>query len=261
MGVLNVTPDSFSGDGIYLDLDSAVSRATAMIRDGADLIDVGGESTRPGSDPIGVEEELRRILPTVRRLVKKNIPVSVDTYKPEVAGRVLEVGADLINDITGLRDARMAQVVADHGAGVVIMHMKGEPKTMQDNPTYPRGVIREVKDFMKSQIAVARDAGIGRESIIIDPGIGFGKSIGHNLEIIRNMALLKDLKMPILVGPSRKGFLGKLLASPVNQRVEGTLAAVVACVLNGADIVRVHDVRECARAIRVADAIEGKGGE
>ncbi len=255
MGVLNVTPDSFSGDGIYDDPRRAASRAAEMIRDGADIIDIGGESTRPGSNPVGVEEELRRILPPLKSMLGENIPVSVDTYKTEVATKVLDLGADLINDVTGLRNSGMATVVAEHDAGVVIMHMKGEPKTMQDDPSYPNGVVEEIKNFLESQIAVAEEAGIRSDGIIIDPGIGFGKTVDHNLEIIRGLGSFGELQKPILIGPSRKSFLGKLLNVPDNTRLGGTIAAVVVSILNGVDIVRVHDVPECRRAVAVADAV------
>lgn len=255
IGILNVTPDSFSADGIYSDRERAISLALRMMDEGSDIIDVGGESTRPGSEPISVGEELRRVLPVVEGLVKRNVPVSVDTYKPEVARKVLELGVDLINDVTGLRNSEMASLVADYKAGVVIMHMKGEPKTMQDGPTYERGVVVEVKDFLATGIKVATDAGIENEGIIVDPGIGFGKTSEHNVEILRRLAEFKDLGQPIMVGPSRKGFIGKILDSPVDQRLEGTLAAVVASVANGADMVRVHDVRECSRAVKVADSV------
>lgn len=255
MGVLNVTPDSFSGDGVYEDVEKAVSGAAKMVRDGADLIDVGGESTRPGAEPVGVEEELRRVLPPLKRLLEEDVAVSVDTYKPEVAGRALDLGAGLINDVAGLRDPRMARVVADHDAGVVILHMKGEPRTMQESPSYPNGVVEEIRGFLKSQVAIAEEAGIRSDGIIIDPGIGFGKTVDHNLEILRNLGSFGDLAKPILVGPSRKSFLGKLLNAPDTGRLGGTIAAVVVSILNGADIVRVHDVAECRRAVAVADAI------
>lgn len=255
MGILNVTPDSFSGDGICEDPAKAVSRAVRMVKEGADIVDVGGESSRPGSQPINANEELKRVIPVVKGLVECNVPIAVDTYKPEVAREVLELGAEMINDITGLRNPKMARLVADYDAGVVIMHMKGEPKTMQDSPVYERSVMEEVKDFLASQVAVAKDAGIDSKSIVIDPGIGFGKTVNHNLEIMRNLASLKDLEEPVMVGPSRKSFIGKILDLPIDQRLEGTLASVVASIINGADIVRVHDVRECSRAIRITDAI------
>ena len=255
MGILNITPDSFSGDGIYDNPRKAIACALRMAKEGASIIDVGGESTRPRSDAVNAKEELRRVIPVVKGLVEHNVPIAVDTYKPEVAREVLQLGADMINDITGLRNPKMAELIAEYEAGAVIMHMKGEPKTMQENPTYERSVMEEVKDFLASRIVVAEEANINPESIVIDPGIGFGKTVNHNLEIIRNLASLKDLSKPVMVGPSRKSFVGKILDLPVEQRLEGTLAAVVASVINGADIVRVHDVQECSRAIRITDAI------
>jgi dihydropteroate synthase len=255
MGILNVTPDSFSGDGIYEDPAKAVSRAITMVKEGADIVDIGGESSRPGSEPLNAKEELMRVAPVVRGLVECDVPISIDTYKPEVAREVLELGANMINDITGLRDPQMAELIAGYKAGVIIMHMKGEPKTMQDNLVYERGLMEEVKDFLCSRIAMAKDAGIRTENIVVDPGIGFGKTLNHNLEIIRNLGSFKDLEQPVMISPSRKSFIGKILDLPADRRLEGTLAAVVASVINGADIVRVHDVQECSRAIKVADAI------
>jgi dihydropteroate synthase len=195
------------------------------------------------------------VVPVVKGLVERNIPISVDTYKPEVAREALELGANMINDITGLTNPKMAGLIADHEAGIVIMHMKGEPKTMQNNPIYEHGVMEEVKIFLTSQISVAEDAGIDPESIVIDPGIGFGKTLNHNLEIIRNLASLKDLSKPVMVGPSRKSFIGKILDLPVDQRLEGTLATIVASAINGADIVRVHDVPESNQALTITDTI------
>ena len=255
MGILNVSPDSFSGDGIYEDPAKAVSHAIRMVEEGASIVDIGGESSRPRSEPVSAKEELRRVTPVIKGLVECNVPISVDTYKPEVAREVLELGADMINDITGLANPELAQLIAQYKAGVVIMHMKGDPKTMLENAIYERGVIEEVKAFLSSRIAMAKDSGIDAERIIVDPGIGFAKKVNHSLEIIRNLSSLKDLMEPIMIGPSRKGFIGKILDLPVDQRLEGTLAVAVASVINGADIVRVHDVRECSRAIRIADAI------
>jgi dihydropteroate synthase len=255
MGILNITPDSFSGDGIYADPKKAVACALRMVKEGASIIDIGGESSRPGSQPVNAKEELDRVVPVVKGLVERNIPISVDTYKPEVAREALELGANMINDITGLTNPKMAGLIADHEAGIVIMHMKGEPKTMQNNPIYEHGVMEEVKIFLTSQISVAEDAGIDPESIVIDPGIGFGKTLNHNLEIIRNLASLKDLSKPVMVGPSRKSFIGKILDLPVDQRLEGTLATIVASAINGADIVRVHDVPESNQALTITDTI------
>ncbi len=255
MGILNVTPDSFSGDGIYRKPSHAVSNALKMMQEGADIIDVGGESTKPGSDPVSAQEEIRRIMPVINGLVKAGVPVSVDTYKPEVAREALDADVEMVNDVTGLRNEKMAELVSDYKAGIVIMHMNGEPKTMQQNPVYRKGVVKEVRGFFVSRIRAAEQAGIRPENIVIDPGIGFGKTIEHNLDLIRNLSSFKDLKLPILVGPSRKSFIGKVLDLPADQRLEGTIAAVVASVMNGADIIRVHDVRECSRAAKLTDAI------
>ncbi|HMK83935.1 MAG TPA: dihydropteroate synthase [Candidatus Bathyarchaeia archaeon] len=255
MGILNITPDSFSRDGICEDPEKAVACALRMVKEGASIIDVGGESSRPGSQPVDAQEELGRVVPVVKALVECNVPISVDTYKPEVAREVLKLGTEMINDITGLTNPTMTGLIADYEAGVIIMHMKGEPKTMQDNPIYERGVMEEVKYFLASQIVVAEDAGIDPESIVIDPGIGFGKTTNHNLEIIRKLASLRDLSKPIMVGTSRKSFIGKILDLPVEQRLEGTLATVVVSAINGADIVRVHDVQETNKALRITDTL------
>ena len=255
MGVLNLTPDSFSGDGIYEAPAKAVSHAIRMMEQGASIVDVGGESSRPRSEPVSAKEELRRVAPVVKGLVERDVPISVDTYKPEVAREVLELGADMINDITGLGNPKLAELIAQYKAGVVIMHMKGTPRTMMDNAIYERGVIEEVKGFLSSRIAMAKESGIEPERIIVDPGIGFGKKVNHSLQIIRNLSAFKDLMEPIMIGPSRKSFIGKILDLPVSRRLEGTLAAVVSSIINGADIVRVHDVKECSLAIKITNAI------
>jgi dihydropteroate synthase len=256
MGVLNVTPDSFSGDGIYGDPAAASARAAEMVSEGADIIDIGGESTRPGAEYVGADEESRRVLPPLKGVLELEVPVSVDTYKPEVASQALEMGAAMINDVTGLRDPRMVKLVADHGAGAVIMHMRGEPRTMQLDPSYPGGVLNEVKAFLEARVAAAESAGIGSERIVVDPGIGFGKTSAHNLELLQGLGSLKDMKKPILVGTSRKGFLAKLAGDPADgSRLGGSVAAAAVSVLNGADIVRVHDVAECRRALALVDAI------
>jgi dihydropteroate synthase len=254
LGVLNVTPDSFSDGGRFFDTDTAVEHAKDMVLDGADMIDVGAESSRPGAEEIGEAEELKRLKPVVERLVAEvKVPVSVDTYKPNVASACLDLGAHMVNDITGLRDDRMIGVVAEYQVPVVLMHMRGTPQNMQDNPTY-FDVVDDIMDYFRNRLESAKDAGV--ENIILDPGIGFGKSLQHNLEIIRQLTAFTVLGHPLMVGPSRKSFIGQLTDLPVGDRVEGTLAAVTACVLNDADIVRVHDVGECVRAVRVADAIK-----
>jgi len=255
MGVLNVTPDSFSDGGKFFDVDAAVNRGLEMVNEGADFIDVGGESTRPGSDSLPLDEELRRVIPVIEALVKKtSAPISIDTYKSKVASAAISAGASIVNDISGLTfDPQMAQTIAGHGASVVIMHMKGTPKTMQLNPTYVN-VVEEITEFLTRQSAVARAAGI--EQVIIDPGIGFGKKLEHNIEIIRKLSEFRRIGYPILAGPSRKSFIGMILDVPVTDRLEGTAAAVAACVMNGVQIVRVHDVRAMKRVAQVADALK-----
>jgi dihydropteroate synthase len=255
MGILNVTPDSFSDGGLFADVDSAVAHAKKMVADGADIIDVGGESSRPGSAPLSERQELTRVLPVVSRLIKEvSATISIDTYKPGVAEACLKAGVHLLNDITGLTNPQMIQVAARFHVPVVIMHMKGTPKTMQGNPVY-QDVVREIKVFFKERITAARKAGM--EDIIIDPGIGFGKTLEHNLCILKNLGEFKSLGCPILVGPSRKAFIGAITGAPVTERLSGSLAAVVVSIMNGAHIVRVHDVRECSQAIHVVDAIRG----
>ncbi|MEW6674466.1 MAG: dihydropteroate synthase [Nitrospirota bacterium] len=258
MGILNVTPDSFSEDGLYLDKSQAVKRALQMVEDGADIIDIGGESTRPGSEPVTIEEELRRTIPVIERLAKeiKN-PISIDTYKSEVAKSALDAGAAMVNDISGLRfDPHMPEVVSEYKVPVIIMHIKGKPKDMQVNPVY-EALIPEIMDYLRIGIRLAMKSGISEDKIIIDPGIGFGKTFDHNLEIINNLREFTFLRKPILIGPSRKAFIGKILGDvPVTDRLEGTAAAVTISIMNGANIIRVHDVKEMVRVAKVADAIK-----
>ncbi|MGI9952431.1 dihydropteroate synthase [Moorellaceae bacterium AZ2] len=256
MGILNVTPDSFSDGGLYFDPERAVARAREMVAAGADIIDIGGESTRPGADPLPLEEELRRVVPVVDRLAKElTVPLSVDTYKAEVARAALEHGATIINDISGLRaDPEMARVVARFGCPVVIMHIKGTPKNMQENPTY-EDVIGEIKEYLRQGIEMATEAGLPREKVIVDPGIGFGKNLEHNLKILQQLEEFKDLGQPILVGTSRKSFIGKILNLTAKERIWGTAATVALSIAHGADIVRVHDVLEMKQVVQVTDAI------
>jgi dihydropteroate synthase len=257
MGILNVTPDSFSDGGLYMDPDSAVRRAVEMVEEGADIIDVGGESTRPGADPVPVEEEMRRVIPVISRLVKEipDIPISVDTYKAEVARAAVEEGASIVNDISAMRmDPKMVDVLSESSVGVVLMHMKGTPKDMQLNPRYDHP-ISEIYEFLQERVEFAEARGIDRSRIVVDPGIGFGKDLGHNLEIIRRVWEFRSLGFPVLIGPSRKSFIGKVLGLPVDERVEGTGAVVSIAIAYGADIVRVHDVKEMARVARMADSI------
>ena len=253
MGILNVTPDSFSDGGLFINVNNAVEHAKQMVKDGADIIDIGGESSRPGSETISEEEELKRIMPVLQRLIEEvDIPLSIDTYKPKVAEKCLNLGVNLVNDITGLRNTEMIEVAAKYNVPVVIMHMKGTPKNMQENPVY-QDVIKEIKDFLSKRIFEARKAGI--KDVIIDPGIGFGKTTEHNLQILKRLGEFKDLKCPILVAPSRKSFIGNVTGLSVNERLEGTLAAISIAIMNGANMVRVHDVKECKRAVQIADAV------
>ena len=253
MGILNVTPDSFSDGGLFYNTDKAVEHAEQMVKDGAQIIDVGGESTRPGSAPISLKEELKRVKPVIKRLLREaDVPVSIDTYKPEIAGECLKLGVHMVNDITGLTNENMLRIVKKYRVPVILMHMKGKPKTMQKNPHY-KDVVDDIKQFLKNRIAKAGKAGI--KDVIIDPGIGFGKTTEHNLQILKRLSEFKELKCPILVGPSRKSFIGNIIGMPPNERLEGTLAAVAIAIMNGANIVRVHDVKECKRAVQIADAI------
>ena len=255
MGVLNVTPDSFSDGGRFFDPEDAVKQALRMVEDGADLVDVGGESTRPGSDPVSVEEERRRVVPIVERLAEElDTPISIDTRKAEVAAAAVEAAATIVNDVTAGGDPEMFDVVRESGAAIVLMHMKGEPKTMQEAPHYD-DVVREVRDYLEERVEAAVAAGIDREAICVDPGLGFAKTTPHSLTLMKHTDALLDLGRPVLVGPSRKSFIGDVLGTEVGERAEGTLGAVCYMVGKGAHIVRVHDVRETVRAVRVVDAI------
>lgn len=256
MGVVNVTPDSFSDPGECLDKDRAVEKGLELEKQGADILDIGGESSRPGSDPVSEEKELKRIIPVIAELRKRTkVLISVDTTKAKVAAEALAAGADIINDISAFRfDDRMPLLISDTGAPVILMHMKGVPKTMQSNPFY-EDLYQEIRCFLEERIATAIAYGIKREKIIIDPGIGFGKSMRHNLAIINNLHFLENLDRPILLGISRKSFIGKILNLPPQERSEGTIASAVISVLKGAHILRVHDVERVKRAITVAEAI------
>jgi dihydropteroate synthase len=256
MGVLNVTPDSFSDGGKFFRWDDAVRQGMDMIEEGADIIDVGGESTRPGSDPLPVEEELSRVIPVIESLSgKTDLPISIDTYKSEVARRALDAGARMINDISALRfDPEMRKVASEFEVPVVLMHIKGTPRDMQKDPHYDH-VIAEITDYLSQSIRMAQSAGIDRGKIIVDPGIGFGKRLQDNLNILKNLREFSILRCPILIGCSRKSFIGKVLDLPVQERLEGSLAALAAAVMNGANIVRVHDVKESKRVVSLIDAV------
>ena len=260
MGVLNVTPDSFSDGGRFLDPESAVTQGLRMAEEGADIVDVGGESTRPGSDEVSVEEETERTAPVVKQLVAElDVPISIDTRKAEVARAALDAGAVIVNDVSGGRDPEMLDVVREAGSGLVLMHMLGEPKTMQEDPRYD-DVVREVREYLGARLDEAVAAGIERDRLAIDPGLGFGKTFEHNLELMRYIDELLDLRAPLLVGPSRKSFIGKALGdAPMGERLEGTLGAVAWLAGRGAHVVRVHDVKETVRVLKVVDAIRGAG--
>ena len=256
MGILNVTPDSFSDGGCYLDVEQAVAHAELMVAEGATLIDIGGESSRPGASPVSINEELARILPVIRAIVDTvDVLLSVDTYKAEVARHALEAGAHLINDITALRgDTAMAAVVSEMEAGLILMHMKGTPRTMQQAPQYD-DVVSEICDSLQKRIEAAESQDIRADHIIIDPGIGFGKTIEHNLEILKRLSEFRRLHKPLLIGTSRKSFIGNILDLPVTERAEGTTATVCWAIAQGADIVRVHDVKANVRAAQMTDAL------
>jgi dihydropteroate synthase len=255
MGIVNVTPDSFSDGGRFFDPEMAVTRGIEMVRDGADIIDIGGESTRPGSDPVSIEDERERVVPVVKRLAAEvQAPISVDTRKHEVAQAALDVGASIVNDVTAGRDPEMFRLVRDSGAGMVLMHMKGEPKTMQKSPHYD-DVVREVHDYLGGRVQAAVEAGVRWEHLCVDPGLGFGKTSAQSLRLMKETDALLDLGRPVLVGPSRKSFIGDALGTEVGERLEGTAGAVAYMVAKGAHIVRVHDVKEMARVVRVVDAI------
>lgn len=256
MGILNVTPDSFYDGGRRFDSAKAIADGVAMAACGADIVDIGGESTRPGARPVSEDEELARVLPVVRGMRREvDVPISIDTYKSKTARAALDAGADIVNDISALRfDPTMTSLIAEEKVPVVLMHMQGTPRTMQVEPHY-NDVTREVRDFLATQLYEAMDAGIALEAIILDPGIGFGKTLEHNLQLLRGLPMLAALAQPLLVGVSRKTFIGKILKLDPDDRLEGSLAAGVAAVLGGANMLRVHDVPETHRAVRIADAI------
>jgi dihydropteroate synthase len=255
MGVLNVTPDSFSDGGLFYEPEAAIRRGLEMVEQGADLIDIGGESTRPQSDPVTAEEEWRRVGRVVETLSRKvTVPLSIDTMKSVVAAKAVQAGASIVNDVSGMRDRAMVRVVASAKVGVVVMHMLGNPKTMQEHPQYA-DVVGEVKAYLTDRIAALRAAGVSSESIAIDPGVGFGKTLEHNLTLLRHLDALAAMAHPVVVGVSRKSFIGSVGAGEKGERLSGSLAAATLAVSRGASVVRVHDVRETVRAMRVADAL------
>ena len=256
MGILNITPDSFSDGGLYFDKARASAQGLMLIEEGADILDLGGESSRPGSDPISAEEEIRRVIPVIAAIRKESdVLISIDTTKMEVARAALEAGADIINDISAFRfEPEMLTFAQEKEVPVIFMHMLGMPKTMQANPFY-KDVLKEVRAFLKERVATAKSMGIKKENIFIDPGIGFGKRLEDNFSIIKNLKFLEDIDQPILIGISRKSFIGNILNLPASERIEGTIAAAILSVLNGAHILRVHDVANVKKAVMVAEAI------
>ncbi|MDP1853830.1 MAG: dihydropteroate synthase [Candidatus Omnitrophota bacterium] len=259
MGILNLTPDSFTGDGLYrLSTDKIIKKAEQMVRDGADILDIGGESTRPGAKPISEKEEIKRVIPPIKILAKRiKIPISIDTYKSKIAELALDNGASIVNDITAFGDNNMPKTIKRYNAAVVLMHMRGKPLDMQNNPHY-RSLITEITGYLQKRIKIAVDSGISSDKIIIDPGIGFGKTLEHNMEIIRRLAEFKKMGFPVLIGTSRKSFIGQILNKEPQGRLMGTAASIALSIANGADIVRVHDVREMHDVVKIIDAITRK---
>ena len=258
MGILNVTPDSFSDGGQFLDPQAAVNRGRELVDQGADILDVGGESTRPGSAPVGVQEEIDRVCPVIENLAANvDVPISIDTYKAAVAREGCRAGANIINDISGLHfDDDMVEAAVEHEAGLVIMHIQGTPRDMQKDPSY-ENLFSEIILYLKESMDRAVEAGVPRSRIVLDPGIGFGKNLKHNVGIIGNLGRFSIMRRPLLVGVSRKSFIGLLTGAEVDQRLPGTAAAAAASILNGAHILRVHDVKELGQVARVTDAIVG----
>ncbi|TET54422.1 MAG: dihydropteroate synthase [Actinobacteria bacterium] len=260
MGVLNITPDSFSDGGRFIKAEAAKQRAIVMQEEGADIIDVGGESSRPGSEKVSEEQELGRVLPVLKAIKDEvSVPISIDSYKPNVIEKALENGASIINDITGLQNKKIREIAVEGQFPVIIMHMQGTPQHMQESPTYD-DVVKDIYKFFEKQTSLVIKEGLNRSKIVIDPGIGFGKTLEHNLEILRRFEEFRMLGFPTLVGTSRKSFIGALSGAEVDKRLPGTVASISAAVLKGANIVRVHDVAEAKQAIQVVDAIEGYDG-
>lgn len=255
MGIVNVTPDSFSDGNQYIQTDAAIAHAKQLVAEGADILDIGGESTRPGAEPVSVQEELRRLLPVIEALRELNIPLSVDTFKPEVMRAVLDAGADIINDIAGFRDPASVAAVAGSSCGLCVMHMQGEPKTMQKQPHYD-DLYAEVRQFLLQRVQALRGAGVVPERIMLDPGLGFGKTVAHNYSLLRDLAAIQIESYPWLIGLSRKSMIGHVVNRSPQQRLAGSLAGMLAAVARGAAVVRVHDVAESADALRVWQAVE-----
>lgn len=255
MGVVNATPDSFSDGGLFAERDSAVAHARRLVEEGADALDIGGESTRPGSTGVALDEERRRVLPVLEALAGLGVPISVDTRKPELMREAIAAGASMVNDVSALEEPGALEAIAASGVAVCLMHKQGDPKTMQDEPRY-ENVVNEVRDYLARRIRACEAASIARERLVVDPGFGFGKTFDHNLALLRNLAALTALEVPVLVGVSRKGMIGTITGRPVTERVHGSVAAAVLAVERGAAIVRVHDVAATRDALAVLSAVQ-----
>jgi dihydropteroate synthase len=255
MGIVNVTPDSFSDGGRFSKVELAVEQGLKLVEEGADFLDIGGESTRPNAKPVALQEELNRVIPVIASLVTQvNVPLSIDTYKPEVMRAAIKAGASLVNDVRALQEVGAVDVVAKSNAGVCLMHMQGVPQTMQVKPEY-QNVVTEVKAFLLERVAICKEAGIAKQRIVIDPGFGFGKTKAHNISLIQQLALLTDLEQPVLVGLSRKSVLGQVTGNDVDARLYASVAASVISAMKGAKILRVHDVGATVEALKVVNAI------
>ena len=254
MGIVNVTPDSFSDGGKFNSTEKAIEHALKLVADGADILDIGGESTRPGATPVPLDEELSRVIPVIEGLRDAGVPLSIDTYKPEVMRAAIAAGADIINDVCALREPHALEIVAASQAGVCLMHMQGRPQTMQADPQYD-DVVKEVKDFLAERLAAAEHAGIDRARIVLDPGFGFGKRTAHNLTLLNHLNDIQSLGLPLLIGLSRKSVLGQVVGSNVDERLHASIAASVVSVMKGANIVRVHDVKPTVDALKIVKAV------
>ena len=254
MGIVNVTPDSFSDGGKFNTTDKAVAHAMELVEQGADILDIGGESTRPGATPVPLDEELNRVIPVVKALVKAGVPLSIDTYKPEVMREAIDAGVDIVNDVCALQESNALEIVASSKVGVCLMHMQGRPQTMQADPQY-QDVVAEVAGFLAARLKAAEQAGIARERIVLDPGFGFGKRTADNLTLLNQLSSLQSLGLPLLIGLSRKSVLGQVVGSAVDERIHASIAASVVSVMKGANIVRVHDVKPTVDALKIVSAV------
>lgn len=254
MGIVNVTPDSFSDGGKFNTTHKAVAHAMELVEQGADILDIGGESTRPGATPVPLDEELNRVIPVIKALAQAGVPLSIDTYKPEVMRAAIDAGVDIVNDVCALQAPNALEIVAASKVGVCLMHMQGRPQTMQADPQY-QDVVAEVCEFLSSRLKAAEQAGIARERIVLDPGFGFGKRTAHNLTLLNHLSSLQSLGLPLLIGLSRKSVLGHVVGSAVDERIHASIAASVVSVMKGANIVRVHDVKPTVDALKIVSAV------